>query len=231
MFRILVVEDSPESQTLIRRALCDDYALSFASTAEAGRREAVAQVPDLVLLDAGLPDSDGFALCSQLRCDPALQDVPIVFLTARGETSDKVMAFRIGADDYLEKPFEAAELRARIEARLRRTQKKDPQLSFPDMQLDPVRQEVILRDDDREWSADLTPREFRILHCLAATRGMPVPRRQLMESAWAGIAVSERTVDTHVSNLRKKLAPHGDRLEAVRGVGYRLTDPPEPRLA
>ena len=152
-----------------------------------------------------------------------------MFLTSRGGTSEKVMAFKLGADDYVQKPFEPAELQARIEARLRSAGKRDPQLRFSDLELDPIRQEVCLRLPDREWSCDLTPHEFRILHCLAVSRGIPVPRRQLMEAAWGGVSVSARTMDTHVSNMRKKLAPHGDRLEAVRGVGYRLAEPKDVR--
>ncbi len=222
---ILVVEDSPESQELIRRALRDRFDLAFADTGAKALEQAISQVPDLIVLDVGLPDMDGFALCAKLKSMPVLEDVPVVFLTGRGETDDKLLGFKLGADDYVEKPFQPDELVARIEARLRAAKKPDPKLQFDDMQLDPLRLEVVLRGPDREWTCDLTPHEFRILHCLAKCRSLPVPRARLMEAAWGGVTVSERTVDTHVSNLRKKLTPYGDRLQSVRGVGYRLLEP------
>lgn len=225
MKSILVVEDCVEQQELIRRCLRDGYELRFAGSGLAGLDEACAAVPDLVLLDVGLPDTDGFDLCTRMKNDPALEAVPIVFLTSRAGSTEKVMAFKLGADDYVEKPFDAAELRARIETRLRGARSADARLCFPDMRLDLVRQEVALRIGDAEIVCDLTPHEFRVLHRLAARRGEPVTRAQLMESAWPGVRIAGRTVDTHVSNLRKKIAPHGDRLEAVRGVGYRLAPP------
>lgn len=222
MNRILIVEDSLEEQELIRRALRSDYELEFAESSASGLDLASTQPPDLVLLDVGLPDGDGFDLCTRLKSNPRLEDVPVVFLTSRADTTDKVMAFKLGADDFLEKPFASAELRVRVEARLRTAQTRQDALSFSDMQLDPIRQDVILRGDDHEWSCELTPHEFRLLHCLAVRRGEPVPRAQLAESAWAGVAIAERTIDTHVSNLRRKLGSHGALLQAVRGVGYRL---------
>lgn len=222
MHRILVVEDAPEAQALIRRALRGDFETLVAESGSEALERAVACLPDLVLLDVGLPDSDGFDVCTRLRSHPALEHTPIVFLTGRGDCHDKVKAFKLGADDYVEKPFDGPELRARIEARLRNAHAGDRRLRFSDMQLDPIRQEVTLRLPDREWVCDLTPHEFRLLLCLASRRGEAVSRDQLMDFAWAGVTISARTIDTHVSNLRSKLAPHGALLEAVRGVGYRL---------
>lgn len=226
MVRILAVEDSCEAQELIRRALVNEYEIDFAGTAREARESIAASKPDLILLDAGLPDVHGLELCSTLRSDPVMESTPIVFLTSSRKTSEKVMAFRLGADDYVEKPFAPEELRARIEARIRRIKLDQHRtLSFSDLRLDALRHAVFIVDGEGERPCDLTPREFGILFCLATSRGSPVSRASLMRSAWGSVTVSERTIDTHVSNLRRKLAPHGDRLQGIRGVGYVLNEP------
>lgn len=228
MTRVLVVEDSPEARALVERHLrSDDCEVLFAENGTEALSRAVALLPDLILLDVGLPDHDGFDVCTRLRSLPSLEETPIIFLTGRDDIHDKVMAFKLGADDYVEKPFDGLELRARVEARLRRARGHARPLRFGDLRLDPVRQEVTLQLPDCEQSCDLTPHEFRILYCLASRRGDPVSRDQLMASAWGGVKVAARTIDTHVSNLRSKIAPIGKRLEAVRGTGYRLANTSE----
>ncbi len=226
MVRILAVEDSCEAQELIRRALVNDYEIDFAGSAWEARESIAASRPDLILLDAGLPDVHGLELCSTLRSDPVMEGTPIVFLATCRKTSEKVMAFKLGADDYVEKPFAPEELRARIEARIRRMKVDQHRtLSFSDLRLDTLRHAVFVVDGGDERPCELTPREFGILHCLASSRGSPVSRTCMMRSAWGSVTVSKRTIDTHVSNLRRKLAPHGDRLQGVRGVGYVLNEP------
>ena len=225
VFRIQIIEDSPEAQDLIRRCLRSDFDLSVADTGADGVRQVVSHVPDLILLDVGLPDEDGFDVCARIRSHQALESVPVIFLSGRGDAHDKVKAFKLGADDYVQKPFDGTELRARIEARLRHANRENRQLRFSDLRLDPLQLEVVIRTEDREWACDLTPHEFRLLHCLASRRGEPVSREGLIEFAWAGVTISARTVDTHMSNLRAKLAPLGGLLESVRGVGYRLAKP------
>lgn len=224
MARILVVEDSLEAQALVRRALASYHELHFASSGDGGIREAVAAPPELILVDVGLPDIDGFELCTRMKSNPVLEDIPVIFLTGRGDTADKVMAFKLGADDFVPKPFDPAELRARIEARLRNRLSSGDRIAFDDMTLDVIRQEVLLHTSGEETPCELTPHEFRILHGLAARRGVVVTRSQLIEVAWGGVSITERTVDTHVSNLRKKLGGLGYLVEAVRGVGYRLVE-------
>jgi DNA-binding response OmpR family regulator len=225
--RVLVIDDSPEARAIIHRCLRGQYETLEAENGAQGFERAVACLPDLILLDVGLPDFDGFDVCTRMRSHPALESTPIIFLTGRGEAHDKVKAFKLGADDYVEKPFDILELRARIEARLRTTNPIDRQLRFSDMQLDPLRQSVTLRLPDREWVCDLTPNEFRLLLCLASRRGEVVSRDSLMDFVWPGVTITTRTIDTHISNLRAKLTPHGKAIAAVRGVGYRMAKPDE----
>ncbi|HPG28976.1 MAG TPA: response regulator transcription factor, partial [Myxococcota bacterium] len=160
MPQILVVEDSKDAQELIRRALRDAGDVAFAESGSECVELASTQPPDLFLVDVELPDMDGFELCASLKSNAMLENIPVVFLTGRADVQDKVMGFRLGAEDYIAKPFAAAELRVRVEARLRGHGRRDARLAFDDMTLDLVRHEVRLREGDSERVCDLTPHEF-----------------------------------------------------------------------
>jgi len=180
---------------------------------------------DLILLDVSLPDGNGFQLCSRLQHDDTFRNIPVIFLTAHTATADKITAFSVGADDYIEKPFDAAELRARIESKLKKRQWKVKQaevLRRGALRLDVTRYRAYCLLGDTEKVLDLTAREFRILHHLATREGRIVTREQLLQCIWDDAVVVDRTVDTHVSNLRRKLGDLGEVIETVRGVGYRF---------
>lgn len=225
MARILIVEDSPDSRALVERALADAHDLtpagSIAEALQCSEREGF----DLALVDLGLPDGDGFHLCSLLHSGTRTRDLPVMFLTASSELQDKVTAFQLGADDYLEKPFHAAELRARVDARLRKAderRRREGTLRVGDLVLEPTRFRVhALRDGHRE-EIELTPHEFQLLHHLGSRPDEVVSRRALLEELWGRVVVSKRTIDTHLSNLRHKLEGTSVAIEPVRGVGYRL---------
>lgn len=225
MARILLVEDCPDARALVARALGPECELSSAETLEQGLRLLSARRFDLVLADLGLPDGDGFSICSRLRNDPELRPTPVVFLTASDDTDHKVTAFQLGAEDYIEKPFRAAELRARVEARLRKAEEREREealVRVGRLRLDLARFRASVRGPEGDRPLELTPRELRILHVLAARPDRVVTRAHILEAVWSGVAVSARTVDTHVSNLRRKLGGSGVRIEGLRGVGYRL---------
>lgn len=178
--------------------------------------------PDLVLLDVSLPDGEGYQLCSSLQGDPATQDIPIVFLTARSDTRDKVTAFRLGADDYLEKPFQPEELRARVESRIAkavRRRRGEEVIQRGPLRIDLARHCVSTSGGPE---IELTSHELRLLHHLATHEERVLTRSQLMEAVWGDTVVLERTVDSHISNLRRKLGESGERIRSVRGVGYRF---------
>jgi two-component system alkaline phosphatase synthesis response regulator PhoP len=178
---------------------------------------------DLVLLDVMLPGLDGFDVCRHLR--RAGVRTPIILLTARGQESEKVLGFELGADDYVTKPYSARELRARIKAHLRRGEA--PGISadvyrFGDAELDFVRCE--LRRAGRR--VDLSALEFKLLSAFVRSGGRMVTRGQLLDEVWGpGTNVTERVVDNQVNNLRKKIEPVPERpryLIAMRGLGYRF---------
>jgi len=225
MARILVVEDSSEERHLIARALASGERLVFAASVAEGLERLRSEVFDLALLDVTLPDGDGFQLLSLLRNDERLGELPVVFLTARSATPDKVLAFSLGAEDYLEKPWDPQELRARVQARLRRLQaasEQAPVLRRGDLCLDLGSYRLFACSGDVETELELTPHEFRLLYRLASREDQVFDRAHLLEAVWGSTVVTERTVDTHVYNLRRKLGPYGRCIESVRGVGYRF---------
>ncbi len=226
MWKILLVEDSVDVAELVSIALGDGFDVVTVGTLAGARAALGATSFDLVLLDVMLPDGDGFELCRTIQLDERHEDLAIVFLTARGETEDRITAFSIGADDYVEKPFDRRELRARVVARLRRLQglrEREVTLQRGDLRLDLPLQKAVLADADGEEELDLTPHEFRLLFQLARDENRPISREDLMRSVWGNVVVYERTIDSHLSNLRKKLGSRARYIQSVRGVGYRFS--------
>ncbi len=225
---ILIVDDEPAVTDLLaynlRKALYDVVIASSGADALRMAREAS---PDLILLDLMLPEVDGLDVCRELRKSSG---VPIIMITARGEEVDRVVGLELGADDYVCKPFSVRELLARIKAVLRRTQPDDAstnpstRLRGPGgLSLDVERRLVTVGDA----SIDLTRLEFDLLHYLLLNAGRVLTRERLLEQAWGyDFAGDTRAVDSAVKRLRAKLracSPAADVIEAVRGVGYRLS--------
>ena len=224
--RLLVVEDDPVlGQILMRGLLEDGYAVDLEQTS-AGADHAIATVDyDLVVLDLGLPDGDGVALCRRLR--DAEMRLPILMLTARDGLGDKVAGLDAGADDYLTKPFDYRELAARVRALLRRPPlpQGSAVLEVGDLRLDPATHTV--------WRAGvtvpLTAREFSLLEYLMRRPGDVVRRAELLEHVWdANYDGLSNVVDVHIANVRRKLELPQDPapIATVRGVGYRLGGDP-----
>jgi two-component system OmpR family response regulator len=173
-------------------------------------------MPDLVVLDVGLPGGDGFELARQLR---ARREVPIIFLTARDAVDDRLKGFEIGADDYLVKPFALEELLARVRVVLRRSGRHTAPLEVGDVLVD-EQAGVATRLGQ---SLGLTPTELRLLAFLVRHRGLVLSKSQLLSQVWGYDAYDPNVVEVHVSALRRKLEAHGPRvLETIRGLGYRL---------
>lgn len=230
MDRILVVEDSVEVQTLIKAALEDKYELQFTASV-AGSLNAIGPGGpmnnpfDLILLDVMLPDGNGFALCEQIRTQPQLVDVPVVFLTGKGDTSDKLTAFSLGADDYIVKPFDRDELVARVKVRLERSaaRSKRQMLKVGGLRFEVALQRVFVDDPENERDVELTPVEFKILYFLASNAGNIYSREQLIQAIWRkDVHVIEENIYTHISMLRKKLGAKATCIESVPRHGYRF---------
>jgi DNA-binding response OmpR family regulator len=218
--RILVVEDNAELAFGLRNNLeIEGYAVEVASDGAAGLTSAVRNKPDLVVLDLMLPELDGFRVLKGIR--GAGLTIPILILTARGEESDKVRGLKLGADDYVTKPFGLLELLARVEALLRRVAQPLSD-SFGDVVIDRASRSVQRRGE----MVELAPKEFDLLLALLARRNRVVSRLELMRDVWGyADSVVTRTIDTHIAELRRKLEDDPadpKHILTVRKVGYRL---------
>ena len=216
--RVGICEDDPQLQSVLARALkADDFEVRVTATGHDAVRVFSADPPDLLVLDIGLPDADGRDVCQALRAHGV--DAPVLFLTARGQLTDKLSAFHAGGDDFLTKPFALAELLVRAHALLKR-RALDPPASGR-LRLDPARHGVSAGDRTEA----LTPTEFRVLAALIARPGEVVRRRELVSAAWPdGAIVNENTLDAYIGRLRRKLRALGveEQLDTARGVGYVL---------
>ncbi|MFD3404516.1 response regulator transcription factor [Kribbella sp. NPDC058693] len=221
--RILVAEDDLKQAELIRRYLEREGHLTVVvHDGRAAIDEARRRSPDLLVLDVMMPKVDGLDVCRVLRADG---EVPIIMLTARSTEDDLLLGLDLGADDYLTKPYNPRELVARVRTVLRRTRVRAEGEVYRvgELEIDPSRHEVRLAGE----LIDLTPAEFKILACLAASPGRAFSRQQLLEHAFGfDHYVFDRTVDVHVMNLRKKIEPSTvpTYLKTVYGVGYKLAD-------
>ncbi|MGH9160301.1 MAG: response regulator transcription factor [Vicinamibacteraceae bacterium] len=227
MKRILLIEDEPGLVlTLSDRLAREGYDVQAAHDGEEGFEKAVAEPFDLIVLDVMLPRRNGFDVCRDLRQRGV--ETPIIMLTARGQVVDKVVGLKLGADDYLTKPFETMELLARIEARLRRapakaTSKADNEAyQFGDIRLD-FRSAEVYRAEEK---LDVSAREYQLLRYFIEHRGATLSRDRLLDEVWGYNATpSTRTVDVHVAWLRQKIEPnprHPQYLLTVHGLGYKF---------
>jgi two-component system phosphate regulon response regulator PhoB len=223
---ILVVEDEKDIRELLRHHLeREHFRVVAASSGEEGLKLAKREHPDLVLLDLMLPGLDGLEVCRSLRAEAETRRTPIVMLTARSEDADVVAGLELGADDYVTKPFQPRVLLARLRAVLRRleAERAEPGESIVcgDLVIDSARHQVRLKDK----GVSLTLTEFRILTHLARHPGRVFSRYQILDGIQGQDSfVLDRTIDVHIAALRRKLGGFGDRIETIRGVGYRLKD-------
>lgn len=224
MKQALLIEDSAEYQLLVRVALAERFQVHCANNADEALLALNQRQFDLILIDVGLPGRDGLALCEELRRDPRLQSIPILFVTGRKETADLVQGFAAGADDYIYKPFHPEELRVRVEARMKRSGSAaltNDHFWKGDLRFSIGRQRVTQTGSDRERELELTPNEFKILYHLAKNEGRTLSRSDILREVWGeNLHVVERTVDKHICSLRRKMGPAAHYVASVPGEGY-----------
>lgn len=224
--RVLIVDDEPDVTELLEfklkqagflvRAINDPLrALGLARDIR----------PEVIILDMMMPDLNGLQLLKMIRSDALLRDTPVLFLTAKGETEDRLRGLEGGADDYLAKPFDAREVVLRVQALIRRAKPSSSadatRLSAGNLVVDLERHEVLIDGTPIE----LTATEFKLLRTLVERKGRVQTRERLLEDVWNYAPdIETRTVDTHMRRLRDKLGKGGDIIETVRGVGYRIRD-------
>ena len=221
MKHLLIVDDEPKIREVIREyATFSGYEVSEAADGMEAVRLVRDNTYDLIVMDIMMPKLDGFSACKEIRRD---KDVPIIMLSARGEEYDKLFGFELGIDDYVTKPFSPKELMARINAVLARhgagETKKDAPLIFDGLEIDMAARTVTI-DGVR---ADLTPKEYDLLFYLVKNRNIALSRDKLLQDVWGyDFFGDDRTIDTHVKNLRNHLGPYRDRVVTLRGVGYKF---------
>jgi DNA-binding response OmpR family regulator len=229
MNRILLVEDSPEVQVMVRAALVNNFQLTIVDTIAKALDLIQQKSFDLFLIDVVLPDGNGFYLCAELRSSLKTKAIPVFFLTGKSDSKDKVMGFSIGADDYIVKPFDPLELRARISAKLKKiteSQFAEEPIWKGNFRLDLSFQKAYFVENNEAEDLQLSPSEFRLFLHFIKHSGRVFSRDQLLSLVWgSSVHVSDRTVDAHVCNLRKKLSKKHNYIESVFGEGYRFLAP------
>ncbi len=221
--KVFIVDDEPDIAELIEVNLSKSgFSTNKFENAESFFSNLKTNIPDLIILDIMLPDSDGFEICKYLRAQDEYSTIPIIMLTAKGTEMDKVLGLEIGADDYVTKPFSPRELVARVKAILRRDSKETTTKIIKigsNVLVDLQKYEVLV--DNKK--IDLTTSEYKILIYLAEKRGWVFSREQILDHL--GVqekGVLDRTVDVHIKNLREKLKSSGRLIKNIRGVGYKL---------
>lgn len=226
---ILVVEDDPGiSLSLKDEFESDGYSVYTADNGQTGLALAREKRPDIIILDLMLPVMDGYEVCRRLRNEG--DTTPIIFLTVKDKEIDKVLGLELGADDYVTKPFSLRELQARVKAIFRRTEDRAKDLAtfqFGQVELNFKRYEAIKKGKKLE----MTPLEFKILKLLIQRKGEVLSRDDFLDKIWGedNVHVTFRTVDSHISNIRKKIEdnpPRPKHILSVRGVGYKFVDLP-----
>lgn len=228
---ILVVDDDKEIVRLIRGYLEQaGYTVTVAYNGETALHSLRVDHPDLMLLDLMLPDRDGWDVTRIVRSDPRLAAIPVLMLTARIDDVDKILGLELGADDYVTKPFNPREVVARVKALLRRVRRGGPNstvdvLQVAELRMDVKRHEVTLRGQP----VDLTVTEFNILRVLMENAGYAFTRNELLEKGLGYMYEAvERTLDSHIKNLRQKIEDDPKQpkyIQTVYGIGYRLEEP------
>ena len=222
--RILIIEDETPMRTALADLLAaEGYRALTAADGESGLARALAEKPDLILLDVMMPKLDGFQVCAELR--RLAMVVPVLMLTAKGQIEDRVVGLDAGADDYLVKPFSTEELLARVRALLRRVERNTlsaTKLKLGEVEIDLARQTAVRG----KKPVHLTAKEISMLRLLAGAEGEPVSREKFLDVVWGYTAFpTTRTVDNHIASLRAKLEKNPDAprwLKTVHGVGYKL---------
>lgn len=226
MQRVLIVEDEVDIADLImfnlQRA---GYEVLKAHDGITGTETAIRERPDLIVLDLMLPGRDGYSVFREIRRDARTSRIPVIMLTARAQTEDRIQGLEAGADDYLTKPFSPKELVLRVNAILKRT---DAPPGAVEYEFGPFRfDKNAVRFYLNNEPVDLTATEFKLLLFLCERSGKQQDRNDLLRTVWGySDEVHSRTLDTHMKRLRQKLGSHGALIETVRGVGYRVTSPP-----
>lgn len=226
MEKILVIEDNKDYQFLIQSSLGAEYRVILADTGKQGVELAREHKPDLILLDIQLGEMDGFEVCHLLKGHKDTANTPVIFLSSRGDAHSKVMGFDLGADDYIQKPFESEELKARIKVRIKQNHARRESVSayeIQGMRIDFLGHRVFIEEKEVPFSA----LEFKLLSYFVRNPDRVLSRERILNNVWGvDTFVTDRVVDSHIRSIRKKLGPFKDHIESIYGEGYRFNPNP-----
>ena len=223
---VLIVEDEEDIRTLLLYNLGKEgFSVTAVESGELGLQHAIANHPDIIILDLMLPGMDGLSVCRTLKNNDETRGIPIIIASAKGEEADIITGLEMGADDYVAKPFSPKVLIARLRALLRRTGQQPADQSaavrIHELEIDPVKFKARLAGE----KLALTTNEFHVLHYLARHTGWVFTRYQIVNAVRGEhYVVTERAIDVQIAGLRKKLGKHADYIETVRGIGYRFKE-------
>jgi len=226
MEKILVIEDNKDYQFLVQSALGTEFKVICADSGRQGVDLAREHKPDLILLDITLGEVDGFEVCHLLKGQKETASTPVIFLSSRNDSHSKVMGFDLGADDYIEKPFEAEELKARIRVRIRQNNARREGVSVYEVQglrIDFLGHRVFIEEKEIPFSA----LEFKLLSYFVRNPDRVLSRERILNNVWGvDTFVTDRVVDSHIRSIRKKLGAYKDHIESIYGEGYRFNPTP-----
>jgi two-component system phosphate regulon response regulator PhoB len=222
--KILLIEDAVDFQKLIEQTLNFKYKIDIAGSLAEARERLARNTYSLILLDVTLPDGLGFDFCRELQATNEHAMTPLIFLTGRTTISDKMIGLSAGAEDYLTKPFDPAELLLRVDHRITKSEKRkyhSENIQRGPLRLDLNSMAVYVAKDQNEVRLDLTPIEFKLLLKLAQNTHRVLSRQQLIDGVWGqGVYIEDRSIDKHISAIRKKLDSYGNSIKTVSGLGY-----------
>jgi DNA-binding response OmpR family regulator len=221
MKRVLIIDDEPEGASLVADLLKGHFEPRICYSGREGLRVAVRENPDLIILDLHMAEMDGYEVCKKLREQPSTRLIPVILLTHYSSLDEKVRGFESGADDYITKPYEGRELVARSLARVRRFeqgQSGEREIALGNLRLEPKSFQVWVDDE----AIHLTQMEFELIRYFLEHPNVVVGRAKLLGDLWPDAVVTDRTVDTHIANLRKKIRKFRYPLTTIYGAGYIL---------
>ena len=223
MKRILLIEDSQKTQQLVIHSLEREFEVFVAETASETLHYCRAQNPDLILLDINLGNDSGYTILEQLKINNLIDETPVIFLTGEESIQNKVIAFNLGADDYVTKPFDPTELNLRIKARLKDHANRDNKtISFQGIHIDTNTLTAYeLDSDNKRVNLDLSPTEIKLLVFFIENKNQVFSREQIFHKVWGdNCYYLDRTIDRHISSLRKKIGDWGNCIRTIYGAGY-----------
>lgn len=225
MYNILIVEDAIDYQKIISQLL-NEYHVTCVDSAEEASLQLRNKKFDIILIDINLPGRDGYSLITEIQSDNELKEIPIFCLTGRIQVTDKVTAFSLGADDYITKPFNVIEFKARVEVKLKKTLRRkmdERKVIVGDIEIDHSRHRVCINNSQKKEEINITPTEFKILNCFVRGLEQVFTRDQLLIAAWGDDAtVLDRVIDAHICSIRKKIKNSRYGIKSVKGFGYKL---------